>query len=104
MITTDLTKKEKFLLWISRIFGVLLSGALAALVVLFYMKYINTTMFVLASLGLGCVIVLLAALNFNIKSTKFFTFFSFTLAFLLAIAFCLAFAIFIQDGSIVFSK
>lgn len=103
-MTTELTNKEKTLLWVSRIFGVLLSAALAAFVVLFYLDLINDTIFVLASLGFGCLIMILAALNLNIKSTKFFTFLTFTLACLFAVAFAVVLAVFIENGSIVFSK
>lgn len=103
-MTTDLTQKEKALLWVSRIFGVLLSAALVCFVVLFYLDIINDTFFVLAALGFGCIIMVLAAINLNIKSTKFFTFLTFALACIFAVAFAVVLSVYIGDGSIVFSK
>lgn len=101
-MTTDLTKKELALLWISRIFGALLSAVLACFVVLFYLDFINDVFFVLAALGFGCIIMALAAINFNIKSTKFFTFLTFAFACIFAAAFTVAMAIYIGNGSITF--
>lgn len=101
---TELTKKEKSLLWVSRIFGALLSAALVCFIVLFYLNFVNDTIFVLASLGLGCIIMALAAINLNIKSTKFFTFFTFACACIFAVAFAVVLAVYIESGVIVFSK
>lgn len=101
---TDLTKKEKTLLWISRIFGTLLSAALVCFIVLFYLDFINETIFVLAALGFGCIVLALAAINLNIKSTKFFTFFTFALSCMFAVAFVVILSVYIGNGSIVFIK
>ena len=103
-MTIELTKKEKSLLWVSSVFGLLLSVALVCFIVLYYLKSINDTLFVLGTLGFGCIIMLLAAINLNIKSSRFFTFFSFTMALLFAIGFAVALAIFFKNGDIVLSK
>lgn len=83
----ELTSKEKNKLLISRIFGAIVALALAAFLVLYYLKLIDGNMFMLAMFGFATLIFLFASLMLSVKSTSFWTGFCVCVAVLFGIAF-----------------
>ncbi len=98
METLEITRKEKNRLWIARVFGILLSVALMAFLVLYYLKYIDGNMFALGMLGFGSLIMVTSSQFMTVKSTPFWTFFSLAVAAVFAVAFLIFLAYLIANG------
>ncbi len=94
-----MTEKDKTRLWVSRLFGVLISAALMAFLVLYYLKLIDSNMFTLGMLGFCSIIFILSAQFMSVKSSPFWVIFSLVLSAIFAIGFLCFLAYMISSGT-----
>lgn len=97
----ELTGKEKQKLLFSRIIGVFLSALLLALLVLYYLDRINSSIIVLSTLGIGALILGLSTLSFNVKYSKFWAGVLFALAMIFVVCFIIMFIYYYLNGMLV---
>ena len=99
---TELTSKQIRKLWISRVFGILLSSALLCFLILFYLKIIDANMLLLGIFSASAFIFVLSARFMAIKSNYFWTCFSYALGLICLIAFVVFFTFLVSTNTITF--